>query len=501
MATYIEDKDRKAIPRWRDSLTTISIGELDHPINKSSHLRISYNNEFHEKKIKEWKKNKTLFYANELISSSFILGCKEDAINAAEFVLKENSGASDQVKKIALKILGKSLNSDYLSSLQVNLNFDDIYKLIHNLRIQLHNEPRNSLKWTDLARAYEIIGLKEKAKKSIEKALILTPSNRFILRSAARMFIHHENYERAHNILKKQESIKYDPWLLATEIATASIIGNTSRFIKYARKILKSITYDPFHISELASVIATLEFESGNIKKTRKLFKQALKDPSENSLAQFLWAKNKYNLSFEIFEDIFLNVFRPFEAQSYHYFYNEKNWQKSLDATWNWFYDQPFSSRPAVFGSFIASVALQNYSQAIEIAKKGIKANPSEFMLSNNLTYALACNNEIDEAENEFKKINRGSYDITSDVVWLSTYGLLKYRRGYINEGRSYYKQAIGRAKGHSNKRIKAMSAVFFAYEEMISKGKDYLKLKEQAFNFSKGLNYPELSIMLERLK
>ncbi len=167
----------------------------------------------------------------------------------------------------------------------------------------------------------------------------------------------------------------------------------------------------------------------------------------------------------------------------------------------NWFYDQQFSSRPSIFASYIATVVLQNHDEAVNITRMGLTSNPGDFGLLNNLTYALASSGNIDEAEKEFSKIKKGQFGIPSEVIWLATKGMICFRKFNIVEGRSLYQQAIDRAKGETNKRMRAMASVFFAYEEMRINGEKLTEVYNQALNNSKGLSYPELNLMLNRIK
>lgn len=90
-------------------------------------------------------------------------------------------------------------------------------------------------------------------------ALRLFPFNRFVLRCASRMFIHHGDVERGHAILKACPAVKTDPWLLSAEIAAASINEKASTLIKHGQAMLELRGIGKFHLSELASAIGTVE--------------------------------------------------------------------------------------------------------------------------------------------------------------------------------------------------------------------------------------------------
>ena len=315
MTIYIEDKDRKLIPRWRDSLKTMILGELE-PIGKIKPKQIP-NHEFHNKKLKDWQENPTLDFAIDLVSSAYIIGFENDAIDAAKFILEKKSEISDSVIKIANKILNKNNENLHILDESLMVSKNDLYKRIHKLKSRLIDIPRNALAWVDIARKYEILGQKDKASRAMKIGLIIAPSNRFILRSASRMYIHHDDYDLAYNVFRKQESVKIDPWLLSAEISAASISGCTSRLIKYGHRILKSDNYEPSQISELSSALATLELETGNIRKARKLFRQSLISPSDNTIAQIVWASKHVG---SIIDPKYFQIPFTFEARANDYF-------------------------------------------------------------------------------------------------------------------------------------------------------------------------------------
>ena len=128
---------------------------------------------------------------------------------------------------------------------------------------------------------------------------------------------------------------------------------------------------------------------AGNAKIARKLFREALVQPTENAVAQVSWAA-EHLPAFDIDPAVF-SVPRSFEAKAWN-FYHTARWPQALVESWNWLGDQPFSARPAVHGSFIASVLLEDYAEAQRIAAGGLIANPKDFTLINNIAFALANN-------------------------------------------------------------------------------------------------------------
>ena len=63
-------------------------------------------------------------------------------------------------------------------------------------------------------------------------AVQLSPNNRYVIRCATRLFSHYGEIERAQHILRHNDFIKKDPWLLSADIAVATMQGRMSPFLK-----------------------------------------------------------------------------------------------------------------------------------------------------------------------------------------------------------------------------------------------------------------------------
>src|SRR5262249_14991627 len=154
----------------------------------------------------------------------------------------------------------------------------------------LRTAPRTPLFWTELARWYASLGQRDPADHAMRVALELSPSHRFVPRSAARLSLHLDDPERAHSLLRRAERTQTDPWLLAAEIAIAPLAGERSRWMKHGRRVVESQRFHPTAVSELASALATEAFMAGSGRDARRLFECSLELPTENAVAQAAWA-------------------------------------------------------------------------------------------------------------------------------------------------------------------------------------------------------------------
>jgi len=477
VGTFLEDKDRNVIPRLRSFRTTLALGELNSAIAVEDCFSSQEEKHSLLSKIVAWKKSRTISFAADLVSAAFVFQEPEEAREAAESILAKGSEAPKASRTIAERLLESlSTPSRQVRSLPELIlpEPDDIRARIGTIRKRLGDEPRNAILWVELSRAFALLGLEAKAGRAMDIAVDLAPTNRFVLRSASRLYIHLGRHGKAHSVLERAKSTKYDPWLLSAEIAASSAADRRSRLIGTGQKMLKDQSIAPFQKNELASAIATLELSNGKVQSARSLFRQALQNPNENSVAQAEWAlRRKHMDSVEVDLDRVRDVTpRSFEARAWVHFMT-KEWKPAFLASFDWLKDQPFSIRPVLFGSYIAASLLDDYSDCQRIIKIGLRANPDEPMLLNNLAFACASAGDIDEAERYFRKIDLSkTKDATDKIAITATQGLLLFRRGHASAGRSFYQLAIEEARKISLDRASAMASIYLAREEILSGSK-----------------------------
>lgn len=157
--------------------------------------------------------------------------------------------------------------SDKLNAI---LNEENIYKeRVRYFKQLIRKFQYNPIWYVELSRCYVNLGLLSKAANVMQIAIHLSPSSRFISRSAARLFLHIGDIDRAHDVLIHNPTLQYDPWLLASEIAINASRGRSSRFMKAGISMVHSGNYSPFSFSELASAIGTKELEFSRKKVNR----------------------------------------------------------------------------------------------------------------------------------------------------------------------------------------------------------------------------------------
>jgi tetratricopeptide (TPR) repeat protein len=490
VAEFVGDVNRKLVPRWRSSELTLMLGEMR---AKPGSPPPSFGADDFAEKLSNWSAAPTLSSAAELLSAGFVHCRLGEVQEAAEYILECGDTLPGLLRDLASRATNPFDATDPDES-------EESGTQIKSERRLLSVEPRNPLKWVDLARNYLLIGKPRKATRCMDTALQLAPNARFVLRSAVRLLVHLRNLDRAHEILNRSEVLAYDPTLIAAEIAVSALMKRTSPLFRRGLKLLDSGEYAESQLSELAAVIGTEELEHGPARRARQLFRRSLLKPNENTVAQARWAAARTQ-GIE-FDPSYLQVARSFEARAWNQF-SSGDWAQTLIQSKAWLSDQGFSRRPAGLGSFVAAVTMEDHIEAIAILRRGLLANPGDPLLLNNLAYSCACLGQINAAEQALQRIAPRSEDPASasiSVMKTATAGLVEYRRGNPQLGRSLYLKAFELARNANLDPLRARLVMFFALEELRA-GFDLTNpVTQAAIEIGERTSDPVLRLLLERI-
>jgi len=477
LANLFEHKDRRVIPNWRSFGKTTILGELNSFQHDSSYPQEETNIDEY---VIDWKLNKTVIHASDLLSAAIVNNKREDktVIEAANFVIENRAKATLSQVSLASVILNKPVERNLserftevtLDQLSTLINPEPIRIKIRETKNLLRQYPVNAILYVELSRYYSILGQEINSIRSMKAALHIAPHNRFVLRCATRLFARYETDENdyldyIHSVLRKSPMTLIDPWLASAEISIATIRNRTSKLIKKGIELINSKNISPFNFTELASSIGTVELLYGGTKKSREFFNKALISPNDNSLAQIEWASTKDN-TLDINPSLF-GVKMNFEALALDNFQN-KDYVAALDNAAKWFIDMPFSKRPIMFGSNLASTILKDQQKSISFLNAGLISHPNDPQLLNNLAYALALDDKPKEAIEQLSKIrNEEDLDDITQICLSATRGLSYFRSGFADIGRQLYVDAIEQTKRIKNKELNWIAILNYAREEI----------------------------------
>lgn len=449
MAGFREEKTRNVIPNWRSFSTTAKIGEINGTSNKSLELYLFPIQEY----IDAWLSNKTIPFASDLISAAITNGQSElpEAKKAAQYILENQDKATSSQINTAFSILYQKQGNDEQTNnypIQKKLvlisNEDDIAK--EKIRVIKNNNKLfqyNPIAYCELSWNYTILGNFKKAESAMDIAVHLAPQSRYVSRSAARLYLHIEEYDKAHNVVVNNPWLKTDPWLLASEIAINSLQGRNSRFIKVGKSIINSNNYSPNSISELAGAIGTVELINGSVNNCKTFFKKGLIQPNDNCLAQAKWLVSEVpgiNMMFSNYD----YLTNKYEADSRWAYYMDQ-YDLALLSALDWISDMPFTKRPIQFASEMAYTYLHDYDTAISILKTGLVSNPNDIALLNNLAYSYSLAGKTNDSDQVLSIIKIGSPSLSKEIklCLYATKGLNEYRKNNVEKGVFWYEKAI----------------------------------------------------------
>ena len=473
MANDFNPTTRHVVPNFRRFSDTVGLGELapantapPHPVGIDFGSRVA-----------EWSAEPTAGLAADIVSAALVSSHTAPPVidEAADFVLAHRRMCSSSLIGAARTVLARngprSEHTDQLLRLTTFLEKNSrrsTYRRIHDLKAAMTRFGGNPILFTELARLYLILGNEERAKKNMSIALSLFPNNRYVLRSAVRLYAHCNEAERGFELLYRNPVSRHDPWLASARLAMAGLIGKSHIVLKDAKRLSMSEKFSPFSLTELQAGVGSVELLAGNRRRSRRLFEASLKDPNDNSLAQVEWGLSEDAL-FEVDLSSY-NVSRNYEALALEAF-NQQHWTSVLRHCEDWLMDMPFAGRPAMMASHVASVVLDDFATAQSFCQAGLVASPNDPQLANNLAYALALDDQPREALKVLDQQRLASADETRTRVCLTaTRGLAYYRSGHINEGRECYVAAIDAARGVEDPNLRQMAILNYAREELLSK-------------------------------
>lgn len=332
---------------------------------------------------------------------------------------------------------------------------------IATLRKTLRTNLHDPISFVDLARAHVLVGNLVAARRAAQIAIGLAPDNRFVLRSLSRFWIHDGDVERAHYALLRSDRTRIDPWLMAAEISVASVGGKSPRTVREGRRTIDSKDRSPGQLSELAGALGTLETLSGKRKLARDMFTFSVTDPTENALAQAVWAE-RVGIPVEIPSD---RLSKSHEALTWRA-RAVGEWGLAIEACWKWLEQEPFSKIPATLGSFMCSI-VERYEDASRFADLGIEANDKDVVLQNNFAFAEISMNKLHSGLMALRKAHLMAQTPHEKRLVSATSALSYFRRGIASSGREIYRRVINEALQGNEHSTVAIASAFWAKAEI----------------------------------
>lgn len=496
MSGTFDDANRQAIPRCLDYSTSCALRLLR--ITKKQE-KAQEPEVLSSRTRQEWQNNPSLATAVDLVAEALIVKKFEsdEAIEASHHILRKAPASSRLVRELANHFLEQPClgKIEISPTTQIDLGRECVAPLRKSVRAY----PINPIAWSDLAVSYATLGQVKKARLAMEVALSLGGSNRFILRSAARCFMHMGEPDRAVTILNRSGLCPFDPWIASAEIAISESTGLKSKCISKAKNLVQDENLTQFSRSELTVGVGTMEIKNGSRRRAKALMRQALLDPTENALAQAEWMAYQLGTDISDIPPLADKVPASYEAQARHLYYN-KQFADSLKVSEMWGRFQPLSSLPIIFSSFIALVCLDDHAESIRIIESAMPANRNDPLITNNYACSLARCGEVAAAKQALRKVNLSVLSDRLKLTFCATQGLILFRTGDIEKGRKLYSMAIWGFEQINDPRSAAIATYFWAIEEKRISSPQATSLVKDAKSRVERFNVFELEGLAKRL-
>jgi tetratricopeptide (TPR) repeat protein len=495
LAIPVDNRERHIVPRWHRAGKAAILREIA-PLSPGERPLSSEDLRLLSERRLDWETHPTLPFASDFVGTALVLGKHEEAREAAAFILGRH--AATGVRLLADRALHPQPG---VASVEDDLDMDVVDPVafrqrIRALRAALRRGPRNPLAWSDLAYEHALSGEIPKALHAMDVAVGLAPRSRYLLRSAARLYVQAEDPERALRLLRGTEGASHEPWLIAAELAVSAVAGRTPKLVRAGRQVLGSGSVAPAHTTELASALGTLECLAGKTRVGKRLFQDSLVEPTENAVAQAVWASRKMSLGIPVASH--LDVPGSFEARARDSL-NAGAFDAALNQGRLWLRDQLFSRDPASFCSYVASVTLADYGEAVRLVRLGRLANPNDWLLLNNLAFAEASRGNISAAQEALAKIRPETANRVQAATVGATWGLVRFRLGELEEGRRLYKETIDYFTRVNYAQGAALAALFLLREESLARvGPEILaRASQRATQLAERAGTPDVKALL----
>ena len=454
MITDDQSKKRSVLPRWLTINRATNTGEMNSIFGGKSNVSFSKFADESKKRISErfeiakknWYQAPVLINAEELVSTALAAGRNDDDVRQAAGVLLSSPNTLGVMREFTKKYILLSDNGVSENESHQSNNLEEEIKFsrneIRNGKTLLRIYPRNALLLAEMALNYSKIGQYKKSKLLLDRALLLLPYNRYVLRAAVRLYCHINDPELALSIIQKSGRSNFDPWLRAAELATFALVDKPPKGWKKSKRMLND--FNRHSVSELAAQLGTFELEGGSRNSGIKVLKVSAECPTENSLAQieYLSRTTKYFSS----EELIQNPAESPEASA-NISYSKIDWQAAMSACERWFEIEQFSISPVRFASKLATISYDKniIRRAIKIMTLTLYSNPTNTALINNISVLHAYDGDTKMATEIFGRIKR-DYDITHEIIHTCTSGLILIRSGELVDGFSNYRKGISMA-------------------------------------------------------
>ena len=455
MLSFKDAQRQLVLPAWFDFEQAAKIGELSTP-RKTPFKLIEREQTRFDKAVLEFQANPQRHIASDVFGFALSVGREDIAREAALSLVKDRD-----LHPAAVALAEKYLRSKEDDSVQ------DWRIKVRDIRKLLLAHPRNPIAWVEQARAYTILGQHEPAERALKMALKLAPDNRYVLRSAARFYIHIKQPETAWRLFQDTQRVEFDPWLKSCEL-NLSVLANKAPKRIPKDDVTAVLKHDLFYYSELLESVGMMHLIAGKDKFARRSFEAAWPAASHNVVTHAEWVTRKH---FPALEEKISGKFKEsLEALTFSEYFDHKI-EGAAKAACQWASEEPYSRKSGLMVTYMLSL-LGNYDLAARYARAALDTNPDDCTTRNNLVFVLLRSGNIGDAEKEHRD-QAVPTNIKDQICYIATKGLLHFKQGKLELGRELYAEAIAMSEKEGDKRLANMARLNLALAELEVGGAD----------------------------
>lgn len=456
MKTQIIKDKRQLIPRWHTSRKSFS---LQFPKTKKNSGSLDIGEDiWFSRSLSEWSRVKTVSAATDLLVRITNSENTESKLygEVVSFLRKNDKKITNEVREI---ISPKQRYFD--SSPTYSTNKKDIYNVISRIKNQLNKYPNDALSWMDLAFYYSSIGQDQQALNSVNIGCHLAPQNPFMIRAKSRFLLHMKGPTLAAKYLSRTDASNSHPLVAAAKLSIEAAFGVGSINPKKIKSLIENNKSQPHLISELAAAYGTLEIMNGANRKGKKYVEESLIFPSENTLSQCVWLKNKAGIDID---SKLMGEQRSTEGEVTEA-YIAKNFSLCREKLIELHAFQPFSDNPIVSAGYVCLTALDDYDFVIEMSEGRIPLSNMSFMELNNLVVAYLMKGSGARSGALMNVLfDKAMQDKESFISTLgATTGLFLMLNGFVDEGCNLYENVLSKFKRLKDDRQLALANFFYS--------------------------------------
>lgn len=449
--------ERRLIPRWRRTSQTLEMNEASSFAKGTQHIILADASDF-EDTVERWRKTSNVGYLGDVLSFSVVPEFRERLKVIAREVIDKSVQTTNTQVAIVNSILGGS-EEDIPQQEAFSVCNPVTQREVQLLRRMLRINPSNPLALLDIAQLQLTSGKHRDAQRSLLSAISLSPNNRLVIRTLSRFYVHIKQPDRAHHLIRRHPRTAEDPWLMASEVALAAIANVPPHFAKRGFKFVRDRSAANPDISELAGALGGIELGAGNAHRARELFRVALLEPNDNVIAQAV--TNQRALGIDLSDPVRSRTSLSAAEVQTLLAWDAMDTKVAESSAISWHLEEPFSSRPL---QFLATLyAIENeFGKGINLAKRGLMADPDDSTLLANLAYLLAIDGRLNDSEAILRRLSKDKSE-RFVAITLATNGLIAMKRALYELGDKLYLEAIDKFRHQNDSQFLTTCYAYYA--------------------------------------